>query len=234
MKLEGLTATTPSSSFRNPPHFMSLIPDYTSPYGLGERNLRDAQYETEATLDHYFYQDNVAPFLCVRIMQRFSFSNPSGRYISECVKAFRSGEYVSGGQTFGSGVYGSLEAMIASILLDREATDSSAAVDPSHGSLREPILKVMHLMRSMDYRTAIPTTLDGNLMQTTFNHELWKIDEKIGSGSYEFPSVFSWFLPEYVPSEGPNLPAGLVSPEAMVSHPFQSSARILFFYYFHH
>ena len=58
IKIEGITVTsTPLSSFRNPPHFMSLIPDY-APYGTGEQNVRDAQYETDAVLDHYFHHDN--------------------------------------------------------------------------------------------------------------------------------------------------------------------------------
>ncbi|KAL7537078.1 hypothetical protein ACHAXR_007922, partial [Thalassiosira sp. AJA248-18] len=209
-------ASTSSSSFRNPPHFMSLIPDDEYPYGLGERNLRDAQYETDAVLDHYFFQDNVAPFLCIRIMQRFSYSNPSPRFVSSCVDAFRTGNYTSESVSFGSGKYGSLEAMAASIFLDREATEGAISSDPSFGSIKEPILKVTHLMRSMDYQTAIPTDLDGLPMQSSWTAKLYQIDEKIGQGPYEFPTVFSYFLPEYVPDSGPNLSAKLTSPESLL------------------
>ena len=216
LKIEGLQTSSPSSSFRNPPKFMSEIPDNEWPYGLGEGTLRDAQYETNAVLDHYFYQDNVAPFLCTRIMQRFQFSNPSPRFVGQCVKAFRTGLYQSGSQTFGSGDYGSLEAMVASIVLDKEATDNSVASDPSFGSVKAPMLKVLHLMRSMEFAISLPTTLTGNPLQTTYNTRLWKIAEKIGDGPYEFPTVFSHFLPEYVPDSGPALPAQLTSPEAMV------------------
>ncbi len=180
LRVEGL-ALSSSASFRNPPHFMSLIPDYSSGR-IGERDLRDAQYETEAVLDHYFYQNNVAPFLCVRIMQRFSFSNPSPRFVASCVEAFRAGLYNSGSSTFGSSKYGSLEAVVAAILLDREATEGAVSVDPSYGSIREPILRLMNLMRSMDYQTAMPTPADGTSLQTTYNVKLWKIDEKIGQG----------------------------------------------------
>jgi uncharacterized protein (DUF1501 family) len=214
LKVEGVSASTSPSSFRNPPHFMSLIPDYGSD-AIGEQNLRDAEYETAAVLDHYFYQDNVAPFLCVRIMQRFSFSNPSPRFVASCVNAFRTGSYSSGTEIFGSGSYGSLEAMLASILLDNESTEGAIAVSPEAGSLREPMLKLTNLMRSMDYQTSIPTNHVGDPMQTTWNTKLWKIDEKIGQGPYEFPTVFSFFLPEYIPDSGPNLPAQLASPEAM-------------------
>ncbi|KAL7542499.1 hypothetical protein ACHAXR_011825, partial [Thalassiosira sp. AJA248-18] len=215
LKVEGLPTSTSPASFRNPPHFMSLIPD-AWPDGVGERNLRDAQYETEAVLDHYFYHDNVAPFLCTRIMQRFSFSNPSPRFVSTCVDAFRTGIYTSGSESFGSGKYGSLEAMAASIFLDREATEGAISSDPSYGSIREPMLKVTNLMRSMDYQTSIPTNIDGAPLQTTYNTKLWRIDQKIGHGPYDFPSVFSYMLPEYVPNSGPNLPAKLTSPESML------------------
>ena len=159
--------------------------------GAGEQNLRDAQYETEAVLDHYFYHDNVAPFLCIRIMQRFSFSMPSPRFVGSCAKAFKSGTYISGGITFGSGVYGSLEAMTASILLDREATEYAVTQDPSHGSIREPVLKLTNILRSMEYKTHIPTTLGGPPLQTNYNLKIWYIADKIGNGPHDFPSVFS-------------------------------------------
>jgi uncharacterized protein (DUF1800 family) len=159
-----------------------LIPDYTSVGGLGEFNLRDAQYQTEAVIDNYFYQDNVAPFLCTRVMQRFSFSNPLPRYVKSCVDAFRSGQYPSGSETFGDLKYGNLEAMAAAIFLDKEATGVAVSADPSYGSVREPILKVINLMRSMDYQTAIPTGLAGNPIQTTYNVKLWEMSEKIGQG----------------------------------------------------
>ena len=44
-----------------------------------------------------------------------------------------------------------------------------------------------------------------------------KIDEKIGQGPYEFPTVFSFFLPEFVPDSGSALTANLVSPESAVA-----------------
>jgi hypothetical protein len=214
LKVEGLPVSSPSS-FRNPPHFMSLIPDYASGR-IGERNLRDAQFETNAVLDHYFYQKNVAPFLCVRIMQRFSFSNPSRRFVSSCAGAFRAGIYTSESITFGAGKYGDLEAVIASIILDSEATEGAVSVDPSYGSMREPILKLLNLLRSMEYRTELPTPVDGALIQKTYNVKLWQIEKKIGQGPYEFPSVFSYFLPNYLPDAGPNLAAKLSSPESVV------------------
>jgi len=207
-----------SPSFRNPPHFMSLISDmyWSNPQGIGEQTLRDAQYETDAVIDHYFYHKNTAPFLCTRIMQRFGFSNPSPRYVRSCVEAFRSGSYFSGDVDFGSGDYGSLEAMVAAILLSKEATEPSLLADPSYGSIREPMLKVIALMRSMEYNTKLPTFLYGPAMSKSFPVRLKNMVKKIGQSPYEFPTIFSFFLPEYVTDSGPTLQASLVSPEAML------------------
>ena len=58
-------------SFRNPPSFMNIA----------FREPRDAVYESEAVLENYFYHDNVAPFLALRLIQRFGISNPSPRYV---------------------------------------------------------------------------------------------------------------------------------------------------------
>ena len=46
--------------------------------------------------------------------------------------------------------------------------------------------------------------------------ELWELSERIGEEPSRFPSVFSFFLPEYVPDAGPAIAAGLVSPESML------------------
>lgn len=138
--------------------------------------------------------------------------------MKECTKAFRSGKYdVSDEISFGSEEYGSLEATIAAVLLDKEATDEAISQDMSHGSLREPILKVMHLLRSQNFEAVIPVSPTGLPMARDYHLRLWKMNLKIGQSPYEFPTVFSWFLPEFVADVGPTLDAKLVSPEALVS-----------------
>ena len=146
-------------SFRNPPHFNSVLEP--------EFSIADAEHETEALLQHLFYHPNTAPFLAIRIAQRLGISNPSPRYVREVAKgkkarelqlpfplllcgtmlltpflfldiAFKSGRYVflHEGITFGSGQYGDLAAMSAAILLDREHRSVSLPLDPFYGSLR--------------------------------------------------------------------------------------------------
>lgn len=102
---------------RNPVSFFSLT----------EHNVRDARYEVDAALEHYFYHANTAPFLATRLAQRFGVSNPSPRYTEVIANAFRSGKY----NEFGSGRYGCLKATVAAIFLDRESTDRILDVDPA-------------------------------------------------------------------------------------------------------
>jgi len=120
--------------FRNPPHFISfIVPD-----------IRDAAYETDAVLDHYFFHDNVAPFLATRIIQRFGISNPSPRYVQQVARAFTDGYYMSNVEiSFGDNKYGSLSALLAATLLDQEARSVVLDVDPTSGSLREPMIKLI-------------------------------------------------------------------------------------------
>merc|ERR1719352_1587231 len=118
---------------------------------LADPNIRDAQYETDAALEHYFYHPNTAPFLAIRLAQRFGNSNPSPRYIKTISAAFRTGVYDTAGTPIGSGEYGDMKATIAAVLLDRESQDPVLDADPMHGSLLEPFLKIVRLMRSLEF-----------------------------------------------------------------------------------
>jgi uncharacterized protein (DUF1501 family) len=187
-------------SFRNPVHFISL----------SDPELFQAQHETDAALDHYFYHPNTAPFLALRFAQRFGISNPSPGYITRIANAFRSGLYkfTSGVSTvtYGSGRYGDLGAMVAGVLLDREARTTLLDADPTHGSLKEPLIKILGLMRALEF------TLAGNAGFTDFDIDIYK---RIGQMAYAIPNVFSFFLPEHKPP-GPVALASLAAPEAQV------------------
>jgi uncharacterized protein (DUF1800 family) len=76
--------------------------------------------------------------------------NPSPRYIDVVVNAFRTGHFQA---TTYSGAYGDLGAAVAAILLDREARSATLDLDPTHGGLREPLVKLTSLMRSATHDT---------------------------------------------------------------------------------
>lgn len=182
--------------FRNPPHFMSLL----------NNEPRDAAYETDATIDHYFYHPNTAPFLSFRLAQRFGISNPSPKLIEDVSGAFRSGLFVWENTRFGSNKYGDLGATIASLLLHDELRDIRLDSDPSFGALKEPLIKTLGMMRSLEF-----TTKPGY----HFIEFGERFKHQIGQFAYEFPNVFSFFLPEFSPP-GSLGNAGLVAPEAQV------------------
>lgn len=128
--------------FRNPVSF-HLLPDPT---------LRDAQYETDAALEHLFFHVNMAPFLASHLAKRFGNSNPSPRLIDNVATAFRTGNHDTDGRSFGSGKYGCLAATIAALILDREM---SMDMDPVSGSLEEPLLKLVKVLRSLEYQVGL-------------------------------------------------------------------------------
>ena len=163
--------------------------------------VSDAQYETEATLDHYFYHDNTPPFIALRLIQRLVTSNPSPLYVETVANAFKSGTYSKGAKLFGEGKYGDLASTFAAIYLDDAARNVLLDADISNGSLREPILKVLALMRSMDFTSNSPVTVMTDML------------DDIGQMAHEFQTVFSFFLPEFQPY-GRVGSAELVSPEA--------------------
>ena len=180
-------------SFRNPPQF--LTPTI--------HNARDAVYETDEVLKHYFHHENVAPFLATRIIQRMGISNPSTRYIETVATAFAEGTYSNGGQTFGAGKYGDLGAMVSAIILDREARAVLLDADPTSESLREPIIKLMGFLRSMEFEK------HNKAPELRFTRSL---QIRIGQAPHWAPNVFSYFLPEYA-TPCHIVAASLTSPE---------------------
>ena len=187
----------PKYSFRNPPSF-------------GE-DIHDAAEETEALLDHLFFHSNTAPFISHRLIQRLGPSNPSPGYIERVASAFTTGSAIFDGIQFGSKQYGCLKATVAAIFLDRELRSEVLDADPSAGSLREPLVRLVHFMRSMEFKPE--TSNAGKLV-------LLDLEEEIGEMAYGHPSVFSFFLPDYKPP-GPIASAGLVSPAAtLLTQPY--------------
>lgn len=160
-----------SYTFRNPPSFLSIIEQKTS----------DAYYETEAVLDHYIYHPNTAPFIATLMIKRLVTSNPSNSYVKRAANAFKKGLYEIEGIAFGDGVHGNLEALFAAILLDDEARSSVLDADPTFGSLKEPLVKLIGFMRAMEFQqnTRVPALRMSDLIT------------KVGQEPFATPNVFS-------------------------------------------
>ena len=68
-------------------------------------------------------------------------SNPSPAYVKDVALTFRSGSYVEGELTFGTGKHADLTATLAAILLHREARLVALDKDAAHGGFHEPLTK---------------------------------------------------------------------------------------------
>ena len=170
-------STLTPHSFRNPPHFVSFL--------FKGATRHAAANEIEEVLSHLFLHKNVAPFQCRRLIQRFVTSNPSPTYIRHCAEAFVSGEH--DGVTY-SGEYGDLGAAVAAVLLDDEARSEILDADPTFGKLREPLMKVLSLLRALEF-----TPADGREL------ELDEMQDCIGQQAHQAPSVFNFYKPDSSP-----------------------------------
>jgi hypothetical protein len=121
--------------------------------------------------------------------------------VKEVATAFRTGSY----EGIGKGKYGDLAATIAAVLLDKEARSVAFDANPFKGSLREPLLRLMALMRGMELQLA-----EGQPIV-----KLYDLDVKIGMMAHCFRTVFGYFLPEYKSNGRPG-EASLVGPETML------------------
>ena len=73
-----------------------------------------------------------------------------------------------------------MAAAVAAILLDPEARSHLVEADPTFGKFREPLLKILSVMRSLEY-----TAKDSR------ETELDSAEERIGMAAFESKTVFS-------------------------------------------
>ena len=147
------------------------------------------------------------------LIQHFGTSNPSPRYIKSVATAFKDGLYnwsdgsPSSTISYGDGKWGNLAAVVAAIVLDREATSVVLDDDPTSGSLRQPINKVISFMKAMEYKKSDATKLNYPMISG--------ISGKIGQMAHESETVFSFFRPDYYPN-GSFGRANLFAPETQI------------------
>jgi hypothetical protein len=72
--------------------------------------------------------------------------------------------------------------------------------DPTHGAFKEPLIKILGLMRSLQFE------LHDNVPWAEFT---MLFGRQIGQMAHQIPSVFSFFLPEYQPSGKSEMPIKL-------------------------
>ncbi|MFL2833284.1 MAG: DUF1800 family protein [Coraliomargaritaceae bacterium] len=197
-----------SNNFVDPMRVSAWMHDFSaktlldgSTLGPFNQNGNGVRNDVAGLLDHLFNHQNVPPFFARFMIQRFTVSNPSPAYIETVAVAFKTGLY----QGSGSGNRGCMEATIKAVLLHPEARSTSLAYDPSHGKLREPLVRLIHLARAFEI-----TSL------RTYGWFYFKdLQDKILQAPYESPSVFNFYQPDYAPN-GVIADAALNAPEFQI------------------
>jgi uncharacterized protein (DUF1800 family) len=160
----------------------------------GQGGLQDVNDAIDNLVEH----PNTGPFIGRLLIQRLVTSNPSDAYVGRVAAAFANN---------GRGQRGDLVAVIKAILLDQEARHPAFVLDPQHGKLREPFLRVTALLRAFRHivsGTFLPYDLAGAVTENT-----------LGQYPLSSPSVFNFYLPDYEPP-GAIGDAGLVGPEFQI------------------
>ena len=148
-------------SFKNAPSF----------YNINDPQILSAHQEIDAYLEVVQNNANTPPFVCLSITQHFGHSNPSPQCVKECSQAFKTGSYTfvnpndsNDVLTFGDGKRGNLAAVAASIVLCNDVLSPTADADPSAGQVKEPMMKLMQVMRGLEFtRTLHHRRTDGFL-----------------------------------------------------------------------
>jgi hypothetical protein len=191
------------------------------------RSVANGNLDITNALDALRNHPNIAPFISRLLIQRFTSSNPSAGYLYRVALKYQ--------QTSGN-----LGEVIKAILLDYEARSLSLADNGvGAGKPKEPLLHYTAMLRGLKCYTGsplvnlstMPVTFTSLQSQQTTPYEIAELN-KFPAGTNRFryfdtdsqlvqspqsaPSVFNWFLPDYVLS-GPLAQAGLVAPELQVA-----------------
>lgn len=179
---------------------------------------------------------SVPAFICRRLIQRFTTSNPSQDYLHRVAKAFKDSE-------------GDLGMTVKAILLDSEARVVSLN-DKTFGMKKSPLEGYLQVVRTMEGLTYLPIrdpagaapfdtapgsftnadlfldTFGLNATQTANQERNFRFlqGSTFTNGStglqmtpFRQETVFNWYLPDYSPG-GPIADAGLVSPELQLAN----------------
>jgi len=133
---------------------------------------QSAEQDLSAAIEVFAKHQNLAPFICRQLIEHLVTSNPSVDYISRVVTAFVQSD-------------GDMQAVVKAILLDSEARqgDNGAPI-ATGGHLREPLLYILSLLRSLNATVNTANNLATNGSQ-------------LGQNLFNAPSVFSYFSPNY-------------------------------------
>jgi len=168
---------------------------------VATQSTPDPQASLRVALDTLANHPNTAPFLSRQLIQRLVTSNPSNAYVADITRTFR--------QTGGD-----LRAVVKAILLHKEARNPSPTDLYAYGKLREPVLRMAHLLRALPH-TSDRYAASGSVYYAAVDTS--DAASSLGQTPMRAPSVFNFFRPGYRPPQSAIADAGLVAPEAQIA-----------------
>jgi len=188
-----------------------------SPYEAVVPAGQTVDQDLNSAIDILFNHPNVGTFIGKALIQMFVTSNPSPQYVADVTAAFNDN---------GQGVRGDMGAVIRAVLLDPEARNESPA--PEFGKLREPVLAVTNLLRSIGY-TVPDATLDADpVSDLALTNPGGTMTTYLAQSQDVFraPTVFNFFSPFFaVPGR-----SDLVGPEFNIYSTTTALSRDNLFY----
>ena len=107
-----------------------------------------------------------------------------------------------------------MRAVVKAILLHQEARHPAAESLYSYGKLREPVLRLAHLLRALPH-TSDRYTVSGAVYYAAIDTS--DAASSLGQTPMRSPSVFNFFRPGYRPPQSAIAAEGLVAPEAQIA-----------------
>lgn len=158
-------------------------------------------------LDRLASHPNTAPFISRQLIQRLISSNPSPAYVADITRVFRSSN-------------GNIGAVVKAILLHPEARqpDKRNIDQQAFGKLREPVLRLTHLLRAMPHQSVNLAATTGNQLPGYYlSGDTENAATGLGQAPLRSPSVFNFFRPGYMPPQSVTASKGLVAPEMQIT-----------------
>lgn len=161
----------------------------------------DPKASLKAALDRLANHPNTAPFISKQLIQRLVTSNPSAGYVADVTSEFRR-------------TNGNIKAIVKAILLHPEARNPAPNTLPIYGKIREPVLRLTHLLRALPHHSR---TYDAGKASNMAAYYLGGYTDdpgrQLGQTPLSAPSVFNFFRPGYKPPNTSLISQGLVAPE---------------------
>jgi uncharacterized protein (DUF1800 family) len=158
--------------------------------------------DLNAAINNIMAHENIAPFICKKLIQHLITSNPSPAYIARIANVFNNN---------GQGIKGDMKSVIKAIYLDQEANNIPAESADYFGKHKETPLVIAGIWRSFKARGTPVKGPNGAWVNTI----QYLTEDPIEQTFLYSPTVFNFYQTDYSPP-GELATKNLLAPELQV------------------